>query len=275
MEGARAALEEYLAARRALNWARVYRSLSASARQAYRQSDLEAFFKSYRAYSFREVGEPREEGPGWVRFPVRGVRWELQGAGPLEGREWWVTVHYEEGRWGVGLADPLVDQAREAVRSGDIPTLNRVADTMLAIDPWSYRGHLQKAMALALEGRQDAAAAELEEARRTVPEELRAEVLFPSGNLFRALPQPALAVRAYEEALSTISRYPGFYEASFEAAVRLAMAGAEMQLGDFEGAARNAAVAVALDPTRLDGNLLAVSLAALLSQSERARAATP
>lgn len=266
LQGARAALEAYLQARRSLDWARVYELLSARARKAYRLEDLKAFFESYVAYGYREVGEPREEDPGWVRFPVRGVRWELEGAPPLEGREWWVTLRYEEGRWGVGLADPLVERAREAARRGDVATLGQVADTMLAIDPWSYRAHVQKALALAFGGQREAAAVELDQAYRVVPEELRGEVLIQFGNLFRALGQPPLAARAYRDALASVDRYPDFYSASFAAAVRLSLAQVQILTGDLEGAAREAAVALVLDPGDVMGNLLAVDLAALTEQ---------
>lgn len=262
LRGARAALDQYLAARVAGDYDRVYQVLSPRSQQQYDAETLKQFFSSYVSYKYTSVGDPQQPQPGWARFPVQGVRWELKGRPPVEGEFWWVTVHYDGGRWGVAFADPLYPRALQAEQQGDADTLMRVATAMIQVDPYSFRGHLKRAHALLLSSQPVGAAQELDVALAMAPPPGRPEVARAVGDFFLLADDGRNAARYYAEAVEGMNRYQALYRDEEVAAANRNLAQSRLLAGDLEGARAAAALAQIQNPFDLRAHALALSLAA-------------
>lgn len=238
LPGARYALDRYLQARMALDYPAVYAVLTPRTQQAYTLEDLRAFFKDYLGYSAGPVAGLEELPDRWVRFAVRPVRWHLKGRPPAEGDAWYISVHYEGDRWGVALADPLTDKAGAASEAGDLEALDRVAEAMLAIDPYSFRAHIQKSYVHLYGGDANAALGELRKAAAYVPPSAAPEVLWPMADLYRLAEQPQRAAELYRLAIEGMNRYEGLYDNGLTAALNRQLALAALAAGDLATARR-------------------------------------
>lgn len=261
-QGARAALDLYLDARVAGDYKAVYRVLSGRSQSSYAAADLERFFANYRSYGYRSVGSGESLRDGaWMRFPVQGVKWQLKGRPELQGEAWRVTVQYDGGRWGVALATPLFDHGFDLRQQNRSRELHRLADQMLWVDPWDFRGHLQKAYANMLSQSPQGAALSLESALRFAPAELQPEVTRVLADFLRSVGQPRPAAEMYRATLEGWGRYSGFYEDGFAAEAHLGLADIYQASGRQQEALQEVIHSQLLNPYFSPGHALAVTLA--------------
>lgn len=262
LQGARYALDRYLAARQALDYERVYEVLTPRTRQAYTLDEMRQFFKDYQGYSVGQVGRAEELQDRWVRFPVMNVQWVIRGRPAVSGDLWYITLHFEGDRWGVALADPLVERAGAAAAAGNPEALHQVADLMLSVDPYSFRAHVQKGYAHLYTGNASASLAELRRASAVVPPPAAGEVLQALGDLFRIADQPRQAADFYRQAIESMNKYEGLYDNGLTASLHRAMAIASLEAGDVEAARRSAVAAQLQSPFDGRNHALAGALVA-------------
>lgn len=248
-QGARYALDRYLNARSALDYRAVYEVLTQRTQQAYSVEQMKGFFKDYLGYSAGGVTDVVEVADKrWVRFAVATVRWHLKGRPPTEGDAWYITAHFDGARWGIALADPLTERAGAAVAAGSLEGLSKVADEMLAVDPFSFRAHVQKSQVHLYSDDPNAALDELRQALAVVPPPAAPEVFIPLGDLFRSAEEPDQAAQFYRLALDGMYQYAGLYDNGLTAGVNRALALTSLQAGDTAGARRAAAAAQLQSP---------------------------
>lgn len=251
-QGALAVARIYMAARVAQDYKQVYDLLSVRSRSAYSLTQLNRFFENYVAFDYGRLGDVElQEEPEWVRVPIDFVRWEIKGQPLLTAERWYVTVHYDQGRWGVSLSPPLIREAAAQREQGNLQAVHRLADQMLAIDPWEFRGFMEKAYAYMIGNEVAPAIAALERAYNLAPPEMQPEVLRVFGNLAVAVGDSAAAAEAYTQALDGIGQHSDWYESSTEAAIRLNLAEALMRLDERSQAVEQALTAQMLYPFSL------------------------
>ncbi len=260
--GARYALDRYLAARSARDYAKVYEVLSIRTQKAYTLEELQQFFKEYERYSAGHVGAPQDVKDGWARFPIHDVTWVMRGHPPAAGELWFTTVHHDGQRWGVALADPLVGRANAASVSGSADALHQVADLMLSVDPFSFRAYVQKGYAFLIAGDARASLNALGNAAVVVPPPVAHEVFLALGDVLQAANQPRQAADHYRKALDVMTDHEGLHDSSTLAAVNRTLARVSLQAGDKAAAGRAAVTAQILSP--FDGRNHALAGAVVL-----------
>lgn len=245
-EAAAETARAFMEARAGGNGTEVHAMLTARAQKAMSRSLVSRYLQRTRA-SFAGMGSPQEAEPGLVRIPVRDLA--------LESRErtvrWpdaWLTLRREGKRWQVAWTEPLVDEATEAYYNDQILEQLTLAQQMVAIDPYHYRGHLELHFAYReLKRLREAEMAITTALERATPAQ-RPSVHDAFARFKLLVNSPSAALTHARQALDLAAPHiPGTYTVQWQADTLVVAGRAALAVGDRTAAETLAGQAAALD----------------------------
>lgn len=247
-EGAVDAARGFLNLRMAGDARTAHAQLTARAQKLISVQDVSRVFQETEI-SFEDLGQPWEVDVDVVRVPVRNLV-IVEGERIVQWPEVWLTLRYEAERWRVAWAEPLFDEAAQAYFNSQYGQGLELAESIIAIDPYHYRGYLEQHFIYrSLEQLREADAALASALEYATPVELPA-VLDARARFKLQLNVPDDALEHAREALERARPYiPSTYSYRWQADTLVVAARAAMALGDRALAGNFAEQAAAVDPT--------------------------
>jgi len=246
-EGAATAALGFLNARMEGDARAAYAQLTARAQKLIPLEKVSRLFQETEI-SYENVGQPWQVDTGVVRVPVRNVVIKEPGR-IIHWPEIWLTLRWEDERWRVAWAEPLFADAALAYFNSRYSEGLELAESIIAIDPYHYRGYLeQHFLYRSLKQHREADAAMGSALHYATPVELPA-VLDARARFKLDLNAPAEALEHAREALERARPYiPSTYSYNWQADTLVVAARAAMAMGDSALAAAFADEAAAVDP---------------------------
>lgn len=246
-EGALSVARDFLRARADRDARALHGALTAKAQKAMSRSDV-ANFLSQERVAYGAIGPVQERDHDWVQVQVHDlaittheqtVRWP----------EVWLTLHYEQDRWRVAWAEPLMSQAAQAYQNGLLGQELELGRTIVEIDPFHYRGYLEQHYAYrGLKHPREAEVRLVQAFERATPPQLP-DVHDAMARFKLGLNQPAEALSHARQALEKAAPYiPYLYSARWQADVMVVAGRALLGTGDRAGAEEYARRAAQIDP---------------------------
>ncbi|MEW8978437.1 MAG: hypothetical protein AB2385_08520 [Symbiobacterium sp.] len=246
-EAAAADAERFLAALAAGDFTLVWNALTGEARERMGSDAVSAYLEQTQV-TYKEVAQAVEAEPGVMRVRVNGLVLTDPGR-TVEWPEAWLTLRREGERWAVAWAEPLFDLALNAYHNTEYTRALALAQAIVAIDPYHYRGHLELHYAYRGLGRlrQAEHALRTAEERTTAPQ--RADVAAAWARFKLSLGDAEEALNYAQRALVLARPYsPGTYSPAWRAETLVLAGQAALALGDAETAAALAEEAAEADP---------------------------
>ncbi|HWI64429.1 MAG TPA: tetratricopeptide repeat protein, partial [Symbiobacteriaceae bacterium] len=194
--GADAALKSYLEARKAGDMAAAYSALSSKSRQAYTQAEFAAFYGTNRPDSFGKIEVVKAQDP-WYQVVVQDMQ-----SGDYRFARAPYTMVKEGGKFLIALENPLLDRMDQAFAGKQYDEAFKLADQMLAINPYSYFAYYNRGWAQAEQKQYQEALTSFAEAGKYVITEDKPDLLRSVGLAYANLKQWDQAWPKLEEALS-------------------------------------------------------------------------
>jgi|GEM_PF-1622120 len=252
---------DFLRARADRSAGTLYALLTAGAKEAI---SLDAVVGQVRreTVSFTSLGAAVQADPGWVQVPVVDlvVRTQESEARWPEVR---LTLHYEGGQWRVAWADPLMYLASQAYQNARYSEELELAESIADIDPYHYRGPLERHFAQrSLERPREAEVALLKAAALATP--AQAPDVEDAAARFRLrLGQPDMALAHCRSALEKAAPYiPQLYSFRWQADALAVQGRAFLAKGDRSAAEAAVRDGLSIDPENADLAMLRRDLAA-------------
>lgn len=246
-DAAAEAARAFLQARAASDAAAVYGMMTQAARESSARSEVARYLRAER-FAYGELGQPYERDPGWLQVAVRPVQIDSD-RGATRWPEYWLTLHYENGRWRVAWAEPLAAAAMQAYANNRYVEQLALGKAMTDIDPYDYRGYLEQHFAhrelrQTLEAERWLAFARMEATPLQMPDVLDAMArhALSLGNATEAL---SLVEEALQQAAPLI---PQLYSPAWQVDSMVVKGRALAALGDLDGARAIARQGRLIDP---------------------------
>lgn len=233
--------------------------LTARARDAMTVSDISRFIR-HESFTFGALGAPVTVAENRVQVPVTEYRVTVAGQDTTwpEAR---LSMVYEDKRWRVGWTEPLAARSHQAYQNSLFSEELELARSIDRIDPYSYRGALERHFAFRGLKRLREAEAEIVRARAlATPYETPAvEDAFARFKL--SMNQPRDAAALAQGALEKAEPYvPGLYSYRWQADTLAVLGRALLAQGDRAGAEDAVTKALTVDPGNASASVLRLTL---------------
>lgn len=259
-EAASATALKFLQARSAGDAGAMLGLLTERARKAIPAGDIARHLGS-EAFTFGTLGQPAVVDESTVQVPVADYRILTPGQ-DARWPEFRLTLVYEENRWRVAWTEPLAAAARRAYENSQYGEELELARTIGQIDPYSYRGPLERHFAYRGLKRLREAEVEILRARELATPYQAPDVEDSFARFKLALGQPGDAAALARGALDKAAPYvPNLYSHRWQADTLVTLGRALLARGDRAGAEDALKRAEQVDPANAGVAMLRRGLA--------------